>query len=158
MAGNGSSPKVALLDVNVLIALFDREHIHHEITHDWFSETRAHGWATCPLTENGFVRILSNPRSPFAERAADVRDRLQRFCESGDHSFWPDAISLRDTRVFRAPLPVGFKQVTDVYLLGLACHYGGSLVTLDKSIPLAAVNGATRENLLVLEPDPNVPA
>jgi toxin-antitoxin system PIN domain toxin len=156
MAGNGASSKVALLDVNVLIALFDAEHIHHEVAHDWFSNTRAHGWATCPLTENGFVRILSNPRrSPFAERAAAVRDRLQQFCESGDHSFWPDAISIRDARIFRAPLPVGFKQVTDLYLLGLACHYGGCFVTFDKGIPLNAVTGATREHLQVLGPAPS---
>ena len=157
MAGNGAPLKVALLDINVLIALFDAEHVHHEIAHDWFSDARGHGWATCPLTENGFVRISSNPRATFAERPAAARDRLQQFCESGHHVFWADAVSLRDTRVFRTPLPVGSKQVTDIYLLGLACHYGGCFVTLDQGIPLSAVNGATRDHLLVLAPDPDVP-
>ncbi len=74
MAGNGAASKVALLDVNVLMALFDAEHIHHEAAHDWFSDARAHGWATCPLTENGFVRLMCNPGvSPHWEQAQTAR-------------------------------------------------------------------------------------
>jgi toxin-antitoxin system PIN domain toxin len=157
MPGNGVASRVALLDINVLLALFDAEHTHHEVAHDWFSDARAHGWATCPLTENGFVRIASNPRSRFAERPHVARDRLQQFCESGDHTFWPDAISLRDTRLFPTPLPIGSKHVTDIYLLGLACHQGGCFVTFDKGIPLGAVTGATRDHLIVLDLDPDVP-
>jgi uncharacterized protein len=158
MAGDGASPRIALLDVNVLIALFEEDHIHHEVAHDWFSDARTDGWATCPLTENGFIRIASNPRrSPLGQRPEVVRELLRRFCESGHHSFWGDVISLRDTQRFPAPLPIGSRQVTDIYLLGLACHYGGSFVTFDQGIPLSAVNGATRKHLLVLAPDPDVP-
>lgn len=158
-AGNGVPPKVALLDVNVLIALFDAEHIHHEVAHDWFSDSRAFGWATCPLTENGFVRVMSNPSATsYWERPAAARDRLARFCESGGHVFWPDSISYRDAQLFSGPLAMSFRHTTDVYLLALACHHGGCLVTFDKGIPLTAVNGARREHLVVLEPDPDVPA
>jgi toxin-antitoxin system PIN domain toxin len=142
---------VALLDVSVLIALFNPDHVHHEAAHDWFSDSRAGGWATCPVTENGLVRILSNPAAtPSAERPAAIRERLRMFCESGNHTFWPDAVSIRDARLFRHPLPVGFRQVTDVYLLALAVYHGGLLATFDRQIPVAAVTGATSSHLIVI--------
>ncbi|HKZ30738.1 MAG TPA: TA system VapC family ribonuclease toxin, partial [Vicinamibacteria bacterium] len=109
----------ALLDVNLLIALFDPDHVHHEAAHAWFGTHRSSGWATCPLTENGVVRILSNPAySPSAERPAEVARRLASFRNSGDHVFWPDDVSLCDSRVF--DLSVGHRHLTDVYLLALA--------------------------------------
>ena len=80
----------SLLDVNVLIALFDPDHIHHEQAHLWFGDRRSHVWATCPLTENGVVRILSNPAyAPAAERPARIVERIEAFRASGDHRFWP---------------------------------------------------------------------
>ena len=73
----------ALLDVNVLIAIFAPHHIHHEAAHAWFAANRSSGWATCPLTENGMVRILSNPASsPVAERPAELAQRLQPFLDA----------------------------------------------------------------------------
>ena len=141
----------ALLDVNVLLALFNPDHVHHEIAHDWFSDHRLEGWATCPLTENAFVRILSNPAvGTIVERTSVLLNRLGKFCASGHHLFWPDAISLRDHKIFNASFVAGPRQVTDIYLLGLAKKMGGSLATFDRTIPLGAVVGATRTTLIVI--------
>ena len=140
----------ALLDVNVLIAIFAPHHIHHEAAHAWFGANRSSGWATCPLTENGMVRILSNPASsPVVERPAALAKRLQAFRESGEHRFWPDDVTLCDNRLFS--LGVGWRQLTDVYLLGLAVQHQGRLATFDRSIPLKAVPGARAEHLCVIE-------
>jgi toxin-antitoxin system PIN domain toxin len=143
--------RVALLDVNVLVALFDPDHVHHESAHVWFAANRKAGWATCPLTENGLVRVLSNPAyvgNP--ETPASVIGRLQRFCESGNHAFWPDDATLRDRRLFSAKAPSTHRQVTDIYLLGLATGKGGRLATFDTGISVAAVAGATGANLEII--------
>ena len=143
--------RVALLDVNVLVALFDPDHVHHELAHDWFADNRAGGWATCPLTENGFVRVLSNPAygSPVARPNA-VLERLCRFCASGNHEFWGDVVSLRDERLFNLAFAGGHRHLTDVYLLGLAVKKGGRLVTFDRGISLEAVTGSRRGALDVI--------
>lgn len=147
---------VALLDVNVLVALFDPAHAHHETAHRWFGPNRASGWATCPLTENGLVRVISNPSYPG--RRTTVQDAIQRltgFRESGDHTFWPDSASLCDRQRMRPAHLLGHRQLTDVYLLALAVEHEGQLATLDRSIPLAAVGGAQSHHLLILgEPLP----
>ena len=147
--------RIALLDVNVLVALFDPDHIHHEIAHDWFADHRKDGWATCPTTENGFVRVLTNPAylTP-APRAKEVIERLQTFRASGFHHFWPDSVSLADPSVFNAAMIRGHRQVTDIYLLGVAAKAGGCLATLDRSIPVSAVKGATRHSLAVITRSP----
>lgn len=143
-----------LLDVNVLLALFNPDHVHHDMAHDWFSGHRADGWATCPLTENAFVRILSNPASGVAiERPSLLMDRLVKFCASPHHVFWPDAVSLRDRKLFNPAFVAGPRHVTDIYLLGLAGKMGGALATFDRSIPLGAVVGATRATLRVIASD-----
>jgi uncharacterized protein len=143
--------RVALLDVNVLVALFDPDHVHHEASHAWFGTSRAHGWATCPFTENGLVRILSNASyTGVHQTPAAIRRRLVAFCESGNHDFWPDDVSLRDARLFRLPDAVNHGQVTDVYLLGLAKCHDGLLATFDRRIPLAAVAGAEQRHLEVI--------
>lgn len=141
---------VALLDVNVLVALFDSEHVHHEAAHLWFSANREDGWATCPLTENGLVRILSNAAySGIHETSASIRQRLDAFCSSGNHSFWPDDLSLRDGRRFKLS-GVSHRQITDVYLLGIAVAKRGRLATFDRGIPIRAVIGAGPERLEVI--------
>lgn len=140
----------ALLDVNVLVALFDADHAHHESAHRWFGTHRSQGWATCPLTENGLVRILSNPSyHPSPLRPAEAIERLRAFRASGDHAFWPDDVSLSEAGLFKPGL-TGHRQVTDVYLLALAKRHAGCLATFDRSIPLAAVAGARSEHLLVI--------
>ena len=140
----------ALLDVNVIVALFDPNHIHHDPAHQWFAEHRASGWATCPLTENGVVRVLSNPAYPSAaERRQDVARRLAAFRASGHHVFWPDDVSVCDAGLFG--LTVGYRQLTDVYLLGLATAHDGCLATFDRSVPLKAVRNARPQNLALIE-------
>jgi uncharacterized protein len=142
--------RVALLDVNVLVALFDPDHVHHEAAHAWLGANREAGWATCPLTENGLVRILSNVAySDAHETASAVKRRLDAFCRSGQHSFWPDQVSLRDERLFKLAA-VAHSQITDVYLLGLATRRDGRLASFDRRIPLQAVVGARPERLEVI--------
>ena len=141
----------ALLDVNLLIALFDPDHVHHEAAHDWFEDHRQYGWASCAVTENGFVRVLAQvvEDAPLTRPAALV-ERLRAFQTSGGHRFWPAAVSLTDARLFNPAMIRGHRQVTDIYLLGLAQAMGGSLATFDRTIPLEAVVGATRETLQVI--------
>jgi uncharacterized protein len=143
---------VALLDVNVLVALFDPDHVHHELAHDWFADARAHGWATCSVTENGFLRVVSNPQynAAAALRPAAVADILRRFCASGHHQFWASSVSLLDKSLFNLSVAGGHRQLTDVYLLGLAAKMGGRLATFDRAIPVASVAGATRETIAVI--------
>lgn len=146
--------RTALLDVNLLVALFDTDHPHHEIAHDWFADTHTKGWATCALTQNGFLRILANPRyGSTISRPIDLINTLSRFCASKHHTFWNDSLSLTDAKIFN-PAPIrGYRQLSDIYLLGLAKKRGGYLATLDAGIPLSAVVGATRRNLAVIAVD-----
>jgi len=140
----------ALLDVNFLIALFDPDHVHHEAAHAWFTAERSSGWSTCPLTENGFVRILSNPAySPSAELPAELARRLTTFRDTGHHTFWPDDVSVCEAREF--DLAVSHRQLTDVYLLALAVRHDGRLATFDRSIPARAVRNARPEHLVVVD-------
>jgi uncharacterized protein len=143
--------KTALLDVNVLVALFNVDHTLHDIAHDWFADNRESGWATCPLTENGMLRILGNPsnRSNFAP-IPELADRLRTLCSGAGHHFWNDSLSLRDEKRFNLAHMRGCRQLTDVYLLGLAVARDGRLVTFDHRISLDAVKGARREHLDVV--------
>ncbi|MCC6589840.1 MAG: VapC toxin family PIN domain ribonuclease [Bryobacterales bacterium] len=142
---------VALLDVNVLVALFDPAHTSHEEAHRWFGMNRSRGWATCPLTVNGCIQILSNPAYTTVEATpAEVVKHLREFCATPHHHFWPDSVSMTDDLLFRWPSIDGHRKITDVYLLGLAVRNHGRLVTFDRSIPLKVVNGAEAENLVVL--------
>lgn len=142
---------VALLDVNVLVALFDADHVHHELAHDWFADERHHGWATCPITEIGLVRVLSNPAySPVAERPGQILERLATFCASGHHSFWPDIISLLEPTAVRTPLAATHRQLTDVYLLALAVQRESRLATFDQHLPLSAVAGCGPEHVAII--------
>lgn len=143
--------RVALLDVNVLVALFDPDHVHHDFAHDWFADQRAHGWATCPVTEAGFVRVVTNPKfRPDPPRPVEAAAQLRRFCASGHHHFWTDLVSLRDEKLFALGSARGHAQITDVYLLGLAKRMDGTLATFDRSIPLGSVRGATIRHLTVI--------
>lgn len=140
-----------LLDVNVLVALFHPDHVHHEAAHDWFADHRHHGWATCPVTENGFLRValaLSPPEEWL--RPSRLIALLEQFCGSDGHRFWDDAVSLRDRTIFDLSFVAGPRQLTDVYLLGLAKKMNGRLATFDRKIPLKAVRGATPSSLAVI--------
>ncbi len=140
-----------LLDVNVLVALFDPEHLHHRAAHDWFEVNRSRGWATCPLTENGLLRILSNPNYPGRRTTVgDAVERLSAFRESGDHAFWSDTLSFCQQELFVFPRVAGYRQLTDVYLLALAVDNGGRLATFDRSIRPDAVAGADSRHVVHL--------
>jgi toxin-antitoxin system PIN domain toxin len=141
----------ALLDVNVLVALADPDHVHHEIAHDWFADHAARPWATCAVTEAGFVRVISNPAyGAAATSTADLILLLRNFCAGASYEFWPEAVSLRDASLFRPSFIRGHRQLTDIYLLGLVTSRGGRLVTFDGTIPINAVIGATPAQVEVI--------
>lgn len=140
----------ALPDVNVLIALFDPSHVHHETAHRWFGVTKSKGWATCPLSENGMVRVMSNPAYPGGLLANDLIDRLRTFCASGHHVFWPDDVSLTDPARFDPGFVRGHRNLTDIYLLGLADAHGGFLATFDAAIPISALASKNARALEVI--------
>jgi len=138
-----------LLDVNLLLALTDPMHIHHESAHRWFAEKGQQAWATCPLTENGFIRIASHPNYP--NRPGDVAAVLAIFrqlCETRGHRFWPDEVSI--VQILESDRIITHAQVTDVYLLGLAVHKRGKLATLDQRIPADAVRGGRKALELII--------
>lgn len=142
---------VYLLDVNVLVALFDPSHIHHDAAHHWLGGIEDAGWATCPITENGFVRVISNPGYPGRRtRVADAVERLRSFTERGDHVFWPDDVSILDLGAVAAHHLTGHREVTDAFLLALAAHHGGALATFDQGVRLEAAPAAGSDSLEVV--------
>lgn len=143
----------ALLDINVLIALMDEAHADHQRVHAWAATGLADGWASCAITGNGFVRILSQPAYPGSVTVAAAVDTLRASMEGGDHEFWPCDIALTDAAVVEPAVLLGHRQVTDVYLLALAVRHRGQFVTLDRSVPLSAVPGATSDHLAVIAAD-----
>jgi toxin-antitoxin system PIN domain toxin len=138
----------ALLDVNLLIALLDAAHQHHGTARTWLEANIEHGWASCPLTQNGCVRILSQPAYPGAEPPAIVAARLREATETRWHAFWPDTVSLVAPGTLEWRHVLGSRQLTDVYLLALAVHREGRLVTLDGGVPMHAVPAAGRRHLV----------
>ena len=140
----------ALLDVNVLLALFDSDHVAHDQAVDWLDIAISDGWASCPITENGFVRIISQPRYPSPVSPATAIGLLDGAQTGEHHEFWPCEVSVADPgRVDRSRLH-GPRQVTDAYLLALAVARGGRLATFDQSISLDSVPGATASHLAVI--------
>ncbi len=145
------SLSIALLDVNVLVAMHDPSHVHHEDAHAWFARYRKHGWATCPITINGCVRVISSPAYKSVDATpAEVLSRLRSLCATADHHFWEDSLALFDEARFRDSMISGHQKITDAYLLGLAVRNHGKLATFDRSIPIAAVVGASAGSLILL--------
>ncbi|MDF3131030.1 PIN domain-containing protein [Kiritimatiellaeota bacterium B1221] len=139
-----------LLDVNVLIALMDPQHQHHTIARHYFPQAQAEGWATCPLTENGLVRILSHSAYPNGDHHADtIREMLATLCQLPGHQFWDKGLSLTDKKSF-PNLPVS-KKLTDMYLLALAISYGGKLITFDKRINPGSLVGGKEAHWVLSE-------
>jgi uncharacterized protein len=140
-----------LLDINVLVALFDAAHIHHEPAHRWFSSIGLVSWATCPLTENGFIRVISNPAYKGAAASPEeAGHRLRVFCAQPGHVFWPDSISIQDAVRFELSRLQGHQQITDLYLAGLAAANVGKLATFDAHIPISALCNAGHEVLAII--------
>jgi toxin-antitoxin system PIN domain toxin len=142
--------KRALLDINVLLALLDSDHVDHDRARDWINAEIENGWASCAITQNGFVRIISQPRYPSPVSPELALDRLARASNTEYHEFWPCSVSLLDENLIDRSRLVGPRQVTDAYLLALATRHNGRFVTFDRSIPLSAVHGAQEANLIVL--------
>ncbi len=140
----------ALLDVNVLIALLDSDHLHHARAVDWLKDNIESGWASCPLTQNGCIRIMSQPGYPSPLPPAAVALRLAEATVTSHHTFWHDAVSLLDPKRVAWDAVLGSRQVTDVYLLALAVQQGGRLVTLDRAVVLKAVPGAKAKHLVTI--------
>lgn len=138
----------ALFDVNVLIALLDTDHIGHSVATTWFSTHLEHGWASCPITENGTARIMASAGYPNPLPVAAVLQRLVVAKATEHHRFWPDDVSLTDTEVFKHAELLGPKQITDRYLLALAVRNNGRFVTFDQGIRPTAVIGASAEHLV----------
>jgi toxin-antitoxin system PIN domain toxin len=140
----------ALLDVNVLIALLDSDHASHDSAIIWFSKHAREGWASCPITQNGCIRIMSNPGYPNPLPVQAVIEHLAEASRQDIHQFWQDEVSLLDADVVDSTRIHGPRQLTDIYLLALAVQHEGRLVTFDSGIPLAAVRKATKQNLFIL--------
>lgn len=126
---------VYLLDVNVLIALVDPAHVQHDDAHAWFARTGRKGFATCPITENGLVRIVGHPKYPNSPGPPSVvLQSLEAIRGLPGHRFWPDGISIADAAFFAPELLSSHSRVTDSYLLALAHSNGGRLATLDQKL------------------------
>lgn len=129
-----------LLDVNVLVALIDPSHVGHDSAHRWFEAEGQTRWATCPITENGVIRIVGNPKYPNTPGStaivAEIVNELQAL--SG-HVFWPDDISLVDVDYVDTAQVLTSAQVTDTYLLALAIAHNGKLATFDRRLSVKAV-------------------
>jgi toxin-antitoxin system PIN domain toxin len=145
-----SSRKPGLLDVNVLIALIDPAHQFHAPAHNWFQQNRKYGWATCPITENGCLRILSKPGYPFPGlTVVRVRDILAELAGVAGHRFWPDSVSILEPNRFDLA-GANPKTLTDLYLLRLAAKFDGRLITFDRTICWQWVTGCEPDDLEVL--------
>ena len=140
----------ALLDVNVLIALNDEGHVHHLSASSWLAQHMHFGWASCPLTQNGMLRIMSQPSYGNAQELSVLFEKLRNETSQSAHAFWPDDISLLEEAFIDANKLLSPRQLTDAYLLALAVKHGGRLITLDKRIPLNSVKGAKSQHLVSL--------
>jgi len=142
----------SLLDANVLISFFDSQHICHKTAFKWFESENRGGWATCPITENAVLRVLTNPNYSKVKKfnILHLSHLFRENRKTTDHAFWPDDISLLSESIIYPEKILGHKQLTDVYLLALAVKNNGRLVTFDERISIDSVNGATRSNLFVL--------
>ena len=140
----------SLLDINLLLALLDVDHVDHTRTREWLDSEIHQGWASCAITQNGFVRVISQPRYPSPIPVAQAVQRLSRATQSEYHEFWPCDLTFLDSERVDATRVHGPRQVTDVYLLALAVACGGRFVTFDRTIPVGAVAGSVPDNLVVL--------
>lgn len=142
---------IHLLDVNLLVALAWPNHVHHAAALDWFRRSQAAGWATCPLTESGFVRVSSNSSvMPEARSPREAIHLLRRIVALPHHVFWHDDVSMASSE-FMEDCPLdGYRQVTDAHLLALARQRGGRLATLDGKMRSLVPRGRDSVEILCL--------
>ena len=139
----------SLLDVNVLIALLDAEHVHHDVAREWMRENIRHGWATCPITQNACLRIMAQPGYPHRIPSSLVAERLREATSTNHHRFWSDNVNLLDARTMDWGRIIGPRQITDVYLLALAVAHQGRFVTFDARIAPEMVPGGDESFCLI---------
>ena len=140
----------ALPDVNVLIALLDEDHPHHDTAANWFVLNSELGWATCPLTQNGCIRILPQTRYPNSLSIGEVVEGLRAVTLIKSHEFIADDVSLLNQGVVDVSSISSHRQLTDIYLLALAVEHDMRFVTLDRGVRLEAVSGASAQRLVVI--------
>jgi hypothetical protein len=140
----------ALLDINILIALLDEDHSMHVQAGHWFAGNASGGWASCPITQNGCVRIMSHASYPNPLNVGAIMERLGEAIATAEHQFWADDVSLLDSTIADRNRIHGPRQVTDLYLLALAVRQGGCFVSFDSSIPRTAIKGAEKKHLITL--------
>jgi len=146
-----------LLDVNVLVALIDPAHISHDTAHHWFEAQGRAAWATCPLTENGVIRIVGHPKYPGTPGSpAAVAALVAQLRTLDGHVFWPDDISLVGEKRINIAKILTSGQVTDTYLLALAAINGGQLASFDRRLAVNTVNGGKAAFHLIADP-PSTP-
>ena len=140
-----------MLDVNQQIALCHADHVHRSAAKQWFRQNASAGWATCPLTENGLLRVMGHPAYPGGPGAPEaIRPLLQHLCSLPGHQFWADDISLTNEDSLSSLNGVASKHLTDLYLLALAVQHGASFATLDSHIDPTPVRGGSQALLVIL--------
>jgi toxin-antitoxin system PIN domain toxin len=141
----------ALLDVNVLIALLDAAHVHHRAAVRWMERNVEHGWASCPITQHGCIRIMSQPAYPGARPTAEIAARLSEAAATPHHAFWTDDIDLLGGHALDWRRVLGPRQVTDAYLLAIAVRRRGRFVTFDARVSIDAVPRAKPGHLVRID-------
>ena len=140
----------ALLDINVLIALFDEDHTHHAEASGWLEKNIDYGWVSCPLTQNGCIRIMSQPRYPNAVHITEIVVRLKKAVSTKHHSFITDNISLLNSDTIDHSRLLSPRQIMDIYLLALAVENECRFITFDRTIPISVVKQASSASLNVI--------
>lgn len=144
----------ALFDVNVLVALLDPLHVHHDRAHDWFGSGGREEWLSSPTTQNGVLRVVAHPKYPNHQPIQVVMSSLRSLVAAGYHKFVPDSLSLlgsapgADSVVITERLATS-AQVTDTYLLALAVRNEARLASFDRRLVTAAVAGGQESLLLI---------
>jgi len=116
----------------------------------WFSVNAERGWASCPITQNGCVRIMSHPSYPNSLKVGAIMERLGEAIATPPHEFWSDDISLLDSRIADRTRIHGPRQVTDLYLLALAVRNDGCFVSFDSTVVRSAIKDAEQRHLVTL--------
>lgn len=134
-----------LLDVSVAIALIDPAHVSHSTVQAWFAAGGSSSYATCPIVQNGVLRIVGHPSYPQSPGSpAAAWPALASLTEQAGHSFWSDDVDIMSSTLIDGEKVRTSGQVTDTYLLALAVHHGGKLATLDLRLSAAAVKGGAQ--------------
>ena len=140
-----------LLDVNVLISLLDANHEHHPAVMGWFGQNNDR-WASCPTTQNGYLRVVTQDSYPNRISIKKAIGTLSQAVSTPDHEFLSDDISLLNPKLVAHEHIQGPRQFTDIYLLALSVCHGARFVTLDTGVPRVAVPQATNASMHVITP------